>query len=80
MSLFELLLLGLFAGWLAGLMMKSGGFGLIGNLAIGVVGVLLCGYLFRLIGIQAYGLYSALVTVTVGAMLVLFVAGLNKRG
>ncbi len=75
-----MLLLGLFAGWFAGLMMKSGGFGLIGNLVVGVIGVLLCGYLLRLLGIQAFDLYGALVTTTVGAMLVLFVAGLSKRG
>lgn len=79
MSIFGFLFIGLIAGWLAGLIMKGGGLGLIGNLAVGVIGSFLGGYLFQFVGIQVGGFISTLVTASVGAILILFVSGLIKQ-
>ena len=49
------LVIGLVAGWLAGKIMKGRGFGLIGNLIVGVIGSVLGGYLFSLIGLGGFG-------------------------
>lgn len=72
------LLIGLCAGWLAGKIMKGGGFGLIGDLIVGVIGALLGGWVFGMLGIGAGGLLGALITATVGALLLLFLIRLIK--
>jgi uncharacterized membrane protein YeaQ/YmgE (transglycosylase-associated protein family) len=83
MSLTGLLIflaIGAVAGWLAGVLMKGGGFGLLGDIVIGIVGAVIGGYLFGLLGISAgAGLVGSLVTATVGAVLLLFVIRLIKR-
>jgi uncharacterized membrane protein YeaQ/YmgE (transglycosylase-associated protein family) len=78
-SLIAFLLIGLVAGWLAGLIMKGGGFGLIGNLIVGVIGAFVGGFVFSLLGVSAGGLVGAIVTATVGAVVLLFLVGLVKR-
>ena len=70
-SLIAFLLIGLVAGWLAGLIMKGGGFGLIGNLIVGVIGAFIGGFVFSLLGVSAGGLLGAIVTATVGAAAVM---------
>jgi len=72
------LLIGLVAGWLAGRIMK-GGFGLIGDLIVGVVGAFLGGWIFGLLGISAGGILGALVTALVGAVVLIFLLRLIKR-
>lgn len=62
------LLIGLAAGWLAGVIMKGGGYGVVGDLVVGVIGALIGGFLFRLFGIAAYGLLGALIMATLGAV------------
>jgi uncharacterized membrane protein YeaQ/YmgE (transglycosylase-associated protein family) len=64
-------LIGIAAGWLAGQVMKGGGFGLVGDLIVGVIGALLGGFLFRLLGISAGGLLGSLITATVGAVVLI---------
>ena len=54
------LLIGLAAGWLAGQLTKGGGFGLIGDLVVGVIGALLGGFLFGLLGLTAVGIPAAI--------------------
>ncbi|MEN8177302.1 MAG: GlsB/YeaQ/YmgE family stress response membrane protein [Pseudomonadota bacterium] len=78
MSIFGLLFIGLIAGWLAGLIMNSGGIGLVINLLVGVIGALLGGYLFHALGIQISGFFGGFVTATISAMLALFAIGLAK--
>jgi uncharacterized membrane protein YeaQ/YmgE (transglycosylase-associated protein family) len=73
------ILIGLCAGWLAGQIMKGGGFGIVGNLVVGVIGALLGGWLFRALGISAYGLAGSLIVATVGAIVLLFLLGLIKK-
>lgn len=62
------LLIGIAAGWLAGVIMKGGGYGVVGDLVVGVIGALIGGFLFRLFGIAAYGLLGALIMATLGAV------------
>jgi uncharacterized membrane protein YeaQ/YmgE (transglycosylase-associated protein family) len=73
------LLIGLAAGWLAGQLMKGGGFGLVGDLIVGVIGALLGGFLFGLLGIHAGGLLGALITATVGAIVLILLLRVIKR-
>lgn len=71
MHILWFLLIGACAGWLAGKVTKGSGFGLIGNLVIGVVGALIGGFLFRLLGLGATNTIGSLVTATVGAIVLL---------
>lgn len=73
------LLIGLVAGWLAGQFTKGGGFGVVGDLIVGVIGALLGGWLFGLLGISAGGLLGALITATVGAVVLVLILRLIKR-
>jgi uncharacterized membrane protein YeaQ/YmgE (transglycosylase-associated protein family) len=79
MTLLWFLLIGLVAGWLAGQIVKGGGFGLVGDLIIGVIGSFIGGWVFGLLGLGAYGLIGQLVMALVGAILLLFLVRLIKR-
>jgi len=79
MHLLWFLIIGIVAGWLAGQLMKGGGFGLIGDLVVGVIGAFLGGWLLGALGIAAGGLIGSLVTATVGAVVLLFLIRLIKK-
>ena len=79
-GLLILLAIGAVAGWLAGIILKGSGFGLIGDIIIGIVGAVVGGYLFSTFGISAGGgILGAIITVTVGAVVLLLVIGMIKR-
>jgi len=78
-SLIWFLLIGLIAGWLAGQVMRGGGFGLIGDMIVGVIGAFLGGWLFGLLGIAAGGLIGSLITAFVGAVLLIFLLRVIRR-
>ncbi len=78
MRIILFLLIGACAGWLAGNMMKGGGFGLLGNIVVGIIGSVVGGFLFGLLGISAGGMIGSIVTATAGAAVLLFVVGLFK--
>ena len=78
-ALLIFLAIGAVAGWLAGTLMKGRGFGLPGNIVVGICGAVLGGYVFGLLGISAGGILGAVVTATAGAALLLFVVGLIKQ-
>ena len=59
MNIVWFLLIGLAAGWLAGQIMKGGGFGVVGDLVVGVIGAILGGFLFGLLGLSASGLLGS---------------------
>ena len=74
------ILIGLAAGWLAGQVMKGGGFGVLGDIVVGVTGALLGGFLFRTFGVTAgAGLLGSLIVATIGAIVLLFVLRLVKK-
>ena len=66
------IIIGIAAGFLAGKIMRGGGFGVIINLILGIVGGVLGGWVFGLFGIAASGIIGSLITATVGAILVLW--------
>ena len=72
-SLVGFLLIGLAAGWLAGMILRDRGMGLLKNLVVGVIGAYVGGYLSNALGIRAGGLVGDLVMATIGAVVLLFV-------
>jgi uncharacterized membrane protein YeaQ/YmgE (transglycosylase-associated protein family) len=78
-SLLIFLAIGAVAGWLAGILMSGGGFGLLGDIVVGIIGALIGGVLFGALGISAGGLVGAIVTATVGAVVLIFILRLIKR-
>ena len=54
-SLLIFLAIGAIAGWLAGNLMKGGGFGLLGNIVVGIIGAVVGGFIFGMLGISAGG-------------------------
>jgi len=79
MHLLWFLIIGIAAGWLAGQLMKGGGYGLVGDLVIGVIGAILGGWLLGALGLYAGGLIGRLVTATIGAVVLLFLIRLIKK-
>jgi len=79
MNVIYFLLIGLLAGWLAGQIMKGRGFGLLGNLVVGVVGAVLGGFLLGILGLHGYGLIGSLVTALIGAVVLLWVVSMIKK-
>ncbi|MCE2970883.1 MAG: GlsB/YeaQ/YmgE family stress response membrane protein [Burkholderiales bacterium] len=73
------IVIGIIAGWLGGKLMRGGGFGLLGNLVVGVVGAVVGGWVFGLLGISAGGWIGSIVMATVGAVVLLFIIGLIKK-
>ena len=74
------LVIGAVAGWLAGLIMKGGGFGLVGDIILGIVGAVVGGWLFGFFRISIGGGYvSAIISATIGAIVLLFVIRMIKR-
>ncbi|MGD9020420.1 MAG: GlsB/YeaQ/YmgE family stress response membrane protein [Lysobacterales bacterium] len=79
MDLILFLIIGAVAGWLAGTLMKGGGFGLLGNIVVGIVGAMIGGWLFGFLGIAAEGMIGSLITAVIGAVVLLFIVGLIKK-
>ncbi|WP_444678149.1 GlsB/YeaQ/YmgE family stress response membrane protein [Halomonas sp. E19] len=73
MGLIAWLIIGGLAGWIAGNIMRGGGFGILPNIGVGIVGAVIGGFLFRLLGLGAEGMIGSLVTATVGAVLLLWI-------
>ena len=76
MNFIWFIIIGIIAGFLAGKIMRGGGFGLIINLLLGILGGVLGGWVFALFGLSATGIVGSLITSTVGAILVLGIASL----
>jgi uncharacterized membrane protein YeaQ/YmgE (transglycosylase-associated protein family) len=80
-SLLVILLVGLVAGWLAGQIMRGGGFGVLGDLVIGVIGAFIGDWLLPQLGIHlGTGMIGAIIDATIGALLLLFVLRLLRGG
>jgi uncharacterized membrane protein YeaQ/YmgE (transglycosylase-associated protein family) len=79
-GLIAFLIIGAIAGWLAGILMKGGGFGLLGNIVVGVIGAFIGGWLFSLLGISAGGMVGSIVTATIGAAILLYAVRVIKKG
>jgi len=80
-ALIIFLLIGAIAGWLAGEVVKGHGFGLIGNIVVGIVGAFLAGWLLPRLGLNLglSGILSEIIFAAIGAIILLFLIGLIKR-
>ncbi len=81
MNIIYFLIIGALAGFLAGKILKGGGFGLVGNLVVGIIGAVVGGFLFGVLGIHVgNGLIGSLVTAVIGAVVLLWVISFFKKG
>jgi uncharacterized membrane protein YeaQ/YmgE (transglycosylase-associated protein family) len=74
------LIVGAIAGWLAGMVVKGGGFGLIGDIIVGIIGAVIAGWLLPQLGIViGAGIISAIINAFIGAVILLIILRLIKR-
>ncbi len=81
-ALIVLLVVGAIAGWLAGMIMKGGGMGLIGNIVVGVIGAFVGNFALNALGISlgiGNPIIGSIVVSLIGALILLFVLGLVRR-
>lgn len=77
-ALIIMLVIGAVAGWLAGQLFKGGGFGLVGNVVVGILGAIIAGFLLP--GYLPFaGIVGQIISATIGALILLFVISLVKR-
>lgn len=80
MAFIWFIFVGLVAGWLAGQLMKGGGFGIVGDIIMGVLGSVLGGFLFRFFGLSiGLGVLGSIIVATIGAVVLIFTLRLIKR-
>jgi uncharacterized membrane protein YeaQ/YmgE (transglycosylase-associated protein family) len=80
MGILAALVIGAVAGWLAGLIVRGAGFGLIGNIVVGIIGALVAGWVLPQLHIElAAGTLGSILDATVGAVIVLVILSLIKR-
>ena len=73
------LVIGAVAGWLAGMIMQGRGFGLVGNIIIGIIGSLVAGYVIPMFTQLGTGIFQDIIDSVIGAIVALIVIGLVKR-
>lgn len=73
------IVVGLIAGWLAGQVMKGGGYGVLADIVLGILGGILGGWLFGKMGIGAGGTIGSIVVAFVGAVILVGITRLLKR-
>ena len=74
------LIVGAIAGWLAGMVVKGGGFGLIGDVIVGIIGAVIAGWLLPRLGIYiGGGIIAAIIDAFIGAVILLIILRLIKR-
>jgi uncharacterized membrane protein YeaQ/YmgE (transglycosylase-associated protein family) len=80
MGILTWILVGLIAGWLAGQVMKGGGYGVLVDIILGMLGGVVGGWVFGLLGIwPAGGLLGAIIVAFVGAVILVGITRLIKR-
>ena len=79
-SIIVWLIIGAIAGWLAGQLVKGGGFGLIGDIVVGIVGALISGWLAGALGLSiGSGFIASVITAVIGAVILLVILRTIKR-
>ena len=78
------LLVGLIAGFLASVVMRGGGYGVVGDIVVGLVGALIGGFLANLLGLGASGLIGTIIVAFIGACILIallraFSGGFTRR-
>jgi uncharacterized membrane protein YeaQ/YmgE (transglycosylase-associated protein family) len=80
MDLIIFLLIGAIAGWLAGQIVRGYGFGLIGNIVVGIIGALIAGWLFPRLGVALpFGTIGEILSAAIGAVILLVIIGLFRK-
>jgi uncharacterized membrane protein YeaQ/YmgE (transglycosylase-associated protein family) len=80
MGILSWIIVGLVAGWLAGVVMKGGGYGVVVDIVLGVLGAIVGGWLFGVLGIYpGGGLFGSIIVAFVGAVVLVWVTRLIKR-
>ena len=72
------LFIGALAGWIAGKLMKGGGFGLVGNIVVGLIGAVLGGLVFDALNIEVDDFLGSLITAVLGAVILLWLVKLFR--
>jgi len=79
-SIIVWLIVGAIAGWLAGMVVKGGGYGLVGDIIVGIIGALIAGWLLPQLGIIiGGGIVAAIINAFIGAVILLLILRLVKR-
>jgi uncharacterized membrane protein YeaQ/YmgE (transglycosylase-associated protein family) len=80
MEILWFIVVGLVAGWLAGVLVKGGGFGIVGDIVVGIIGAVLGGFLFGMLGVMpAAGLLGSIIVATIGAIILIVLIRIIKR-
>jgi uncharacterized membrane protein YeaQ/YmgE (transglycosylase-associated protein family) len=81
MSIIASLVIGAVAGWLAGQIVRGAGFGLLGNIVVGIIGSLLASWLLPQLGVSlGAGWVRDIINATIGAVIILVILALIRRG
>lgn len=78
-SIVIFLLIGAVAGWIAGQVVKGGGFGLVGDIIVGILGAFVAGLLLPGLGLGLTGIVGSIIYAAIGAIILLVVIRLIKR-
>jgi len=73
------IIIGIIAGWLTGKLMRGAGYGILMDLVLGLVGAVIGGWIFGLVGLHSYGFMGSLTTATVGAVVLVALARFLSR-
>ena len=73
------ILIGIVSGFIAGKIMRGGGFGILVNLLVGIIGGVLGGWVFGLLGIATAGILGSLITSVIGAVLLLWIVSFFRK-
>jgi uncharacterized membrane protein YeaQ/YmgE (transglycosylase-associated protein family) len=78
-ALIIFLLIGAVAGWLAGVVVRGGGFGLVGDIIVGILGAFVAGLLLPRLGLGLTGIAGEIIYAAIGAIILLVIIRLIKR-
>lgn len=78
-SLLSWIVIGIIAGWLTGKLMRGAGYGILMDFFLGLIGAVIGGWIFRLLGIPAYGLVGSLASATLGAVVLVAISRLFSK-
>ncbi len=73
------LVIGAIAGWLAGQIVKGGGFGLVGDIIVGIIGSFIGGWIFGTYVVGVPGVLGAIIGSTIGAVVLLYIVKMVRR-
>jgi len=78
-SLIWWVVVGLIAGWAAGKIMKGGGYGVVMDIVLGIVGAVVGGWLMGILGIHAGGFISTIIVAIIGAVFLIWISRMIKK-